>query len=170
MIEIFRLGHRLPRDCRITTHVALSARAFGATAMYYSGMHDQEMEDAVHKIATKFGGPFTTQHIPNENSFLKQKKKEGYTFIHLTVYGTSFEELPTEKATDKIIVIVGGEKVPPAIYQLSDYNISVGNQPHSEVAALALVLYHIHGIQEAYPGAQRKIIGQKRGKKIETLP
>ncbi len=169
MIEILRLSHRLPRDCRITTHVALSARAFGATAMHYSGMHDQEMEDAVHKITLRFGGTFTTHYITNEQSFLKQKKKEGYTLIHLTVYGTSFQELPQEQTNDKILLIVGGEKVPPYIYHLSDYNISVVNQPYSEVAALSLVLYHIHGIETDYAHAQRRIIGQKRGKKIETF-
>ena len=39
-----------------------------------------------------------------------------------------------------VIVVVGGAKVPPELFSLSDYNIAVGNQPHSEVAALALFL------------------------------
>ena len=30
MITILRIGHRISRDKRITTHVALVARAFGA--------------------------------------------------------------------------------------------------------------------------------------------
>ena len=30
--------------------------------------------------------------------------------------------------------------MPPNIYKAANYNISVGNQPHSEVAALALFL------------------------------
>ena len=51
-----------------------------------------------------------------------------------------------EKSINKIdkkkdlLVIVGAEKVPPHIYEMADFNISVGNQPHSEVAALAIFL------------------------------
>jgi tRNA (cytidine56-2'-O)-methyltransferase len=39
-----------------------------------------------------------------------------------------------------LLIIVGAEKVPPYFYEIADMNISVGNQPHSEVAALALFL------------------------------
>ena len=38
------------------------------------------------------------------------------------------------------MVVVGAEKVPGDVYQLVDYNVAVGNQPHSEIAALALFL------------------------------
>jgi len=34
MITILRIGHRISRDKRITTHVALVARAFGAEKIY----------------------------------------------------------------------------------------------------------------------------------------
>ena len=34
MISILRLGHRISRDKRITTHVALVARAFGANNIF----------------------------------------------------------------------------------------------------------------------------------------
>jgi len=37
MIEILRLGHRKKRDARLSTHVALVSRAFGASKIYYSG-------------------------------------------------------------------------------------------------------------------------------------
>ncbi|MCK7488956.1 MAG: hypothetical protein MZU79_00960 [Anaerotruncus sp.] len=41
------------------------------------------------------------------------------------------------------MIVVGAEKVPPEIYQLADWNVAVGNQPHSEVAALAITLDRI---------------------------
>ena len=36
MITVLRLGHRVSRDKRTTTHVALAARAFGADKMLVS--------------------------------------------------------------------------------------------------------------------------------------
>ena len=36
--------------------------------------------------------------------------------------------------------MIGAEKVPGYVYEIADFNISVGNQPHSEVSALALFL------------------------------
>ena len=36
MITILRLGHRVVRDQRITTHVALTSRAFGADKIVIS--------------------------------------------------------------------------------------------------------------------------------------
>ena len=42
-----------------------------------------------------------------------------------------------------ILFIVGAEKVPPWVFESADYNVAVGNQPHSEVAALAVALNSI---------------------------
>jgi tRNA (cytidine56-2'-O)-methyltransferase len=39
-----------------------------------------------------------------------------------------------------LLVVVGAEKVPGYVYGLADFNVAVGNQPHSEVAALAIFL------------------------------
>ena len=35
------------------------------------------------------------------------------------------------------MIVVGAEKVPREIYELADYNVAVGSQPHSEVSAWA---------------------------------
>ena len=40
MITVLRLDHRLGRDTRITTHVCLTARAFGADKVILSGERD----------------------------------------------------------------------------------------------------------------------------------
>jgi tRNA (cytidine56-2'-O)-methyltransferase len=56
------------------------------------------------------------------------------------MYGESLSKaLPSIKAKD-LMIVVGAEKVPREVYDLADRNISVGNQPHSEVAALAIFL------------------------------
>ncbi len=43
-----------------------------------------------------------------------------------------------------ILFIVGAEKVPAWVFELSDYNIAIGNQPHSEVAALAIAMNKLY--------------------------
>ena len=52
-----------------------------------------------------------------------------------------------QKRLEKIkifLIVVGAEKVPRTIYEKSDYNVSVSNQPHSEISALAIVLDRLH--------------------------
>jgi tRNA (cytidine56-2'-O)-methyltransferase len=56
------------------------------------------------------------------------------------MYGLPVDEVIPKLKDQNLLIIVGGEKVPPQFYQLADYNVSVGNQPHSEAAALAICL------------------------------
>ena len=135
MVEVLRLGHRISRDKRISTHVALVARAFGASKIYYSGQKDKSMEDSVNKIVESFGGDFSISHVKDYLELFKNRK-----VVHLTMYGSDFLEVP--ELSGDVLVVVGGEKVPPEVYELSDYNVGVTNQPHSEVAALGVFLDH----------------------------
>lgn len=180
IIEVLRLSHRLPRDCRISTHCALVSRAFGAIKLYYSGMHDSGLEESVVKIVDKFGGPFAIEYIKNDKKLVLQKKKEGFVIVHLTVYGLGFQEeckkIKKEALTlnktgkeGKMLIIIGGEKVEPFFYNESDHNIAVGSQPHSEVAALALVLNEIHGEKKDFSSAKIRIEGAKKGKIIKKV-
>ena len=68
LIEILRLGHRLHRDYRITTHCGLVARAFGATKMYYSGFEDDKIALNLNKVNASWGGDFEIQYIKNYKS------------------------------------------------------------------------------------------------------
>ena len=162
MIELLRLGHRLPRDQRTTTHCGLAARALGASKMWYTGDRDQEMEEGLHNLTTRFGGPFTVEWTKDEYKLIQKKKKEGFTIIHLTMYGLDFEK--TTVKAEKQLLVIGGEKVAPELYQMSDYNISIGNQPHSEVAALALYLYKNVGLKKKFDNAVMEIEPSERGK------
>ena len=54
-IYILRLGHRPERDKRITTHVALTARAFGAKGIFVS-TKDEVLEKYFH-ILMSFASP-----------------------------------------------------------------------------------------------------------------
>ena len=50
-----RIGHRPERDKRITTHVGLVARAFGAEEMLLSG-RDSHVEESLADVAERWGG------------------------------------------------------------------------------------------------------------------
>ena len=56
-IEVLRIGQRVIRDDRVTTHVALVARAFGASKIYMNEV-DPEIKDTVEKINKTWGGNF----------------------------------------------------------------------------------------------------------------
>jgi tRNA (cytidine56-2'-O)-methyltransferase len=137
MITILRIGHRISRDKRITTHVALVARAFGADNILID-TEDKKIEETIRSTCNRFGGNFKIETGVDKKKILREW--EG-NIVHLTMYGD--ELLKSISVIDKkkdLLVIVGAEKVPPNIYEAANFNVSVGNQPHSEVAALALFL------------------------------
>ena len=72
---------------------------------------------------------------------------------------------------EKLLIVVGAEKVPREIYELADYNVGVGSQPHSEISALAVLLDRIQSgkqFEKAFPNAKRKIVPTKNGKNVEV--
>jgi len=164
MIKVLRLGHRAGRDDRISTHVGLTARQWGASEIVYSGQHDQNMMDSLEDIIERWGGDFNVKYT-------EEWKKEIRDFeglkIHLSMYGEKInekmEELEGEFKDQDLLVIVGAEKVSRWVYTHVDYNISVGNQPHSEIAALAVFLDRIQGqkIKEKFEDADIEVVPSK---------
>ncbi len=140
--EVLRIGHRPERDKRITTHVALTARAFGASRIYLSNP-DSRVIKSVEEVVAKFGGDFMISPTNNPKKIVKDSKS---IIVHLTMFGLSIDGKVEEiKKEDKdILFIVGAEKVPPWVFELADYNVAVGNQPHSEVAALAIAMNRLN--------------------------
>ena len=83
------------------------------------------------------------------------------------MYGSPYKETITKIPNDKdLTIVVGGAKVPPEIYDICQYNIAVGNQPHSEVAALALFLEEIMNEEIMFENAKLKIIPSENGKNM----
>ena len=67
------------------------------------------------------------------------------------------------------LIVVGAEKVPRDIYDLADYNVAIGGQPHSEISALAVLLDRIlkgKQFQVYFDKPQREIIPTKQGKNV----
>lgn len=160
-MTILRLGHRLPRDERITTHVGLVSRAFGAEEIIYAGQHDSSFEESVRKISESWGGNFSAKYAKNPLKTANEYKKNGYSIVHLTMYGVPLPEKTGELSKlGKILVIVGAEQVPREFYDVADYNISVTNQPHSEVAALAITLDRLMDGAELERGFSERFKGK----------
>ena len=141
MITVLRLGHRPARDKRVTTHVALTARAFGADAMLVS-TRDAGLERSIRAVVRRFGGSFRIETGVAWRRILKDWQG---TKVHLTMYGERLQDVMPRLPREDLLVVVGAEKVPRDLFDLVDWNIAVGNQPHSEVAALAVFLDHILG-------------------------
>ena len=156
--EVLRIGHRPERDKRITTHVALTARAFGAVRISFH-RPDNRIVDSVSDVGEKFGGDFEIRTLSNPKSFVKNW--EG-TIIHLTMFGISIDEEieKIKKMEEPLLFIVGAEKVPPWVFEFSDFNVAVGNQPHSEVAALAIALSKVSNrpYNQKFEGGQLRVI------------
>lgn len=156
MIKVLRLGHRAGRDDRISTHVGLTARQWGASEIVYSGQHDQNMMDSLDDIIDRWGGDVEVRYT---EEWKKEIKEFDGLKVHLSMYGEKINEKMSDLEDDfenqDLLVVVGAEKVPRWVYTHVDYNISVGNQPHSEIAALAVFLDRIQErkIKERFEGA-----------------
>ncbi len=165
-IEILRLGHRPSRDKRITTHVGLVARAFGADKILISEK-DKKVEDTLNDVTSRFGGPFQVISGVKWRSYIRKWKG---TVVHLTMYGEKLDDV-IEKIPRKkdILIVIGAEKVPKDVYELADYNVAVGSQPHSEVAALAVFLDRYlsgEGLEKKFKNELIKIKPTKKGKTV----
>ena len=165
MITVLRIGHRPERDKRITTHVALVARAFGADRILVD-TRDPDLERNFSSTCGRWGGQI---QIKTGVKHREEMKRFGGQIVHLTMYGEELEKGISGLDRKKdLMVVVGAEKVPREVYELATINISVGNQPHSEVAALALFLYKYRGdSMPQFPDGQMRIVPNPRGKTVE---
>lgn len=170
-VKVLRLDHRRIRDARITTHVCLTARAFGASGVFLDGDHDQKLMENVRDVVKRWGGSFQIDYQKNWKNLLEEWKKNDGEIIHLTMYGEPVQNVTAhikDSKKDKLVV-VGGPRVPTEVYQKADWNVAVTSQPHSEVSALALFLHLLFEGQELdleFEGGEIKVLPSPKGKKV----
>ncbi|AIF82530.1 hypothetical protein NTE_00448 [Candidatus Nitrososphaera evergladensis SR1] len=169
-VMVLRIGHRLVRDDRVTTHAALVSRAFGAERIYMTGI-DQSVKKTVDAVGKRWGGNFQMEIIEDWKGVARAWKKSGGKIAHLTMYGINIDDAVEKvRKEEKLLVIIGAEKVPREAYELADYNIAIGNQPHSEIAALAIFLDRVFEgkqFKKEVAGGQMRIVPSERGKQVE---
>ena len=171
-VAVLRLGHRPGRDERITTHVGLTARALGADRVVLAG-DGASRADTVQDITDRFGGPFTVETVESWRPVLSEF--EG-AVVHLTMYGLEVQDVEAEirerhrDRRDPLLVVVGAEKVPFEVYERADWNVGVTNQPHSEIASLAVCLDRLfegRELDREWEDAEKTVVPQATGKRVE---
>lgn len=169
-MAVLRIGHRLVRDDRVTTHAALVSRAFGAEKIYMTGI-DQSVKETVDAVGKRWGGKFEVEIIDEWKGIARAWKKDGGKVAHLTMYGVNVNDVVSKiRKEKKLLVIIGAEKVPRDAYDLADYNIAVGSQPHSEIAALAVFLDRLAGgrqLEKEFEGGRLRVVPSEKGKRVE---
>ncbi|MEM4699390.1 MAG: tRNA (cytidine(56)-2'-O)-methyltransferase [Candidatus Nezhaarchaeales archaeon] len=152
----------------------MTARAFGADGVIVSDVVDRKLEETIKKVVETWGGPFFIETGAPWQKVVRDWLAEGGEVIHLTQYGIPLIDIIDEvrKSKKDKLVVVGAKKQPREIYEVATYNISVTNQPHSEVAALCLFLHYLWEGEEfkrEFMNARLKVIPQSRGKKVIRL-
>ena len=87
-IVILRIGHRPQRGKRVTTHVALAARALGAKGIYVD-TKDTVLEENIRSVVGRFGGDF---FIETGVKWRTVVDDHDGTVVHLTMYGQRIDE------------------------------------------------------------------------------
>lgn len=176
-IVILRWGHRVQRDVRLTTHVALTARALSASGFILADIVDSHIEETVVKIGKTWGGNFHFEMGTPWKKAVREWKAKGGVVVHLTAYGENIQSSDVIQRIrhqgKSVMLLVGSQKVPGEFYseEVSDYNVAVGNQPHSECSALAIFLdrfYEGKELSRTFEEAKITIIPKERGKLIKT--
>ena len=174
-VMVLRWGHRPRRDARLTTHVALVARALGAAGFILSDTEDKNIKATVEKVARNWGDGFFFEMGTPWKKSVKNWKAKGGIVVHLTAYGENVQTSDVlrriRSCGKEILIIVGSQKVPREFFleDFSDFNVAIGNQPHSECASLAVFLDRLFEGEELakkFADASMWIIPQERGKKV----
>jgi len=168
-IRVLRVGQRYVRDDRTLTHLCLVSRALGAESIYLEDA-EKDVTGTVQEVNRTWGGEFGVVLGVSWKRVIQEAKKEGRKVVHLTMYGLPLQEVaPRLRELEKVLVVVGGPKVPGKVYHEADFNVAVTSQPHSEIAALALVLHEMQGGEElkrAFQKSRLHILPSARGKRV----
>jgi tRNA (cytidine56-2'-O)-methyltransferase len=139
--------------------------------VFLSGDHDKKLMRNVEDVIERWGGDFKVEYRKGWKNLLEEWKKGGGEIIHLTMYGEPVQEAtPKIRTSDKDkLVVVGGSRVPGRVYQEADWNVSVTNQPHSEVSSLAIFLHMLYDGKELeleFEDGDMKVIPSPHGKNV----
>jgi tRNA (cytidine56-2'-O)-methyltransferase len=125
----------------------------------------------VRDITDRFGGPFAVELRDDQKAIVRNF--EGVV-VHLTMYGERVQDVEGDvresiQGGDGLLIVVGGEKVPWALYERADFNVGVTNQPHSEVAGLAVFLDRLFEgteLDREWEDADRRVMPEATGKTV----
>jgi len=168
-IRVLRIGQRYVRDDRTLTHLCLVSRALGAESIYLEDA-EKDVIETLAGVNRTWGGEFQAVLGKQWKKVVQDAKKEGRRVVHLTMYGMPLQDIVDDlRKLEKALIVVGGPKVPGEVYHQADYNVAVTSQPHSEIAALAIVLHEMQGGEElkrTFHKSRIRILPSPRGKRV----
>lgn len=171
-VAVLRVGHRPARDDRMTTHVGLTARALGADRVILPADASDACE-TVRTVADRFGGPFEAETTRAWRPVIREWPG---VVVHLTMYGLPIQtvqaDLREAHRMDPLLIVVGAEKVPFEVYDRADWNVAVTNQPHSEVAGLAVLLDRLFDgaeLDREWVDADQTVVPRATGKRVDPV-
>jgi tRNA (cytidine56-2'-O)-methyltransferase len=170
---VLRMGHRF-RDQRVTTHVCLTARALGADGVIIADREDKTVEATIREVGKKFGGNFSIESGKPWRKTIREWREQGGKIVHLTAYGLPLPAVIEEigKAKGDILAVVGSEKMPGEVFKVADWNVSVTNQPMSEVSALGVFLdWHLkhRALERTFSNGEVRIVPSVDQKRVERV-
>jgi tRNA (cytidine56-2'-O)-methyltransferase len=153
----------------------LTARAFGCSGFILADTEDKSLKEQVEKVTAQWGGSFEFEMgVPWRAALARWKKNRGIV-VHLTMYGLNVAKTNVVQQIRSmgrnILIVVGSQKVPAEFFsqEFSDYNVAVGGQPHSEVAALAVFLDRLFEGRELlkeFEDARIEVLHSDREKRV----
>ena len=156
--------------------MALTARALGASGFILADMLDPKVKETVERVVDAWGGDFFFEMDQPWKKVVKDWHAKNGVVVHLTAYGENIQTSNVmqriQETKKDVLVIVGSQKVPGNFFSeaVSDFNVAVGNQPHSEASSLAIFLdrfFEGKSLSEEFiQNKKKKIIPQARGKRV----
>lgn len=146
----------------------LVARAFGAKGVFVEG-GDEDLIKRIERIKEIWGGNyFQVKNVHDGKDIVRAWKGD---IIHLTMYGLNLSEHEARLSAIKepMLIVVGGSKVDGWYYANSTLNLAIGNQPHSEVAALSIFLDRVYKGKQLdlhFVDSKIDVIPTERGKRV----
>jgi len=139
-------------------------------------MTDPKVKQTIEKVMDSWGGDFMFEMGQSWKTVVKEWRKNDGVTVHLTAYGENIQASDVMKRvrdTGKdVLVIVGSQKVPAGFFSesVSDFNVAVGNQPHSECSSVAVFLDRFFEGKELsedfISNTKKRIVPQARGKRV----
>lgn len=174
-VVVLKLDHRPERDKRVTTHIGLTARAFGASGLWTAGLKDPKVVESMKQVTSQWGYQrFQVITGVNWRKRVGKWKEEGGEVIHLTMYGLHIDKIISkiDSSPRPKLIVVGSSKVPIEVFKVADYNVAIGHQPHSEIAAVAIFLDRLFQgkmLHRKFLDAKIEIKPTADGKRVKEL-
>jgi len=146
--------------------LCLTARALGASEIIFTREKEPKIIRHMNGLEKKWGGKFNVTFVKSYKKVLKDATN--YKKVYLTRYGMPINKLTYVLNTYKnIMLIVSFTEAPSKMLDiLTDFNVSITEQPHCSIASIAIFLHDFYRGRELamhFENAKYKVIPKEHG-------